>query len=104
MTPADQLEVLAERIAALEFDLAVLRASLAEHVRTRRIVVVDEAGVERIVLDARHRTGSVLVRLAGVEGATTGVEVYASEPDVGRGEVGMCVLRDGDVVSRWSAG
>ena len=104
MSAADPEFGIEERLAALELDLAMLRASVEERLRTRRIAVVDEDGVERIVLDARHRTGSVLVRVAGSNGTTTGVEVYACQPDVGAPEVGLCVLRDGDVVSRWTAG
>lgn len=68
------------------------------------MVVVDEDGVERVVIDARHRTGSVLVRLAGPRGGSTGIEIYACESDGGEPELGWCVVRDGEVVSRWTAG
>jgi hypothetical protein len=107
MTAADQSERvddLAARLATLELELAMVRASVEERLRTRRLAVVDEQGVERIVLDARHRTGSVLVRIEGPDGCTTGVEIYANQSDDGAHEVGLCVLRDGDVVSRWTAG
>lgn len=100
----DQTSRIEDRLASLELELALLRASVEERLRTRQIVVVDEEGVERIVLDARHGTGSVLVRLAGPPGRTTGVEVYASQPELGPPEIGLCVLRDGDVVSRWTSG
>jgi hypothetical protein len=104
MTSADQLTGLQDRLATLELELALLRASVEERLRSRRIAVVDEDGIERVVLDARHGTGSVLVLLPGDGGSTTGVEVYASQSEVGPPEVGVCVLRDGDVVSRWTAG
>src|SRR3954467_7974663 len=104
MTVTEQLERLEDRLAALEFELALLRASVEERLRTRQIVVVDESGSERIVLDARHGTGSVLVHLSGAAGATTGVEIYASEPEIGPPEIGVCVIREGNVVSRWTAG
>lgn len=100
----DQLDALHERIAALEVDLAMLRASLEEHHRTRRLAVVDDHGTERLVLEARHGTGSVLVRVPGPEGATTGIEVFATDAETGPAELGWCVLRDGDVVSRWTVG
>ena len=100
----EQLERLEDRLAALEFELALLRASVEERLRTREVVVVDEHGSERIVLGARHGTASVVVHLAGPAGSTTGVEIYASEPELGPPEIGVCVLRDGDVVSRWIAG
>jgi len=107
MTAADERERvddLAARLATLELEVAMVRASVEERLRTRRLAVVDELGVERVVLDARHRTGSVLVRINGSDGSTTGVEIYASENEDGAHEVGLCVVRDGDVVSRWTAG
>lgn len=104
MQMPDQLSRLEDRLASLELELALLRASVEERLRTRQIVVIDDDGHERIVLDARRGTGSILVRIPGPGGTTTGVEVYASQPEVGPAEVGLCVLRDGDVVSRWTAG
>jgi hypothetical protein len=101
---SQQVDDLAAQVASLELDLAMVRASVEQHLRTRRLAVVDEAGVERIVLDARHGTGSILVRVHGPDGRTTGVEIYASQAEDGQHEVGLCVLRDGDVVSRWTAG
>lgn len=95
---------LESRLASLELEIAMVRASVEQHLRTRRLAVVDEQGVERVVLDARRGTGSVLVRIAAADGSTTGVEVFASEPEGGPAEIGLCVLRDGDVVSRWTAG
>jgi hypothetical protein len=100
----ERLEQLHARVAALEAELDLLRATTGERLRTRCLVIEDDDGNARVVLDARQRTGSVLVRFAGPPGATTGVELYATEAvdDVGPGELGWCVLRDGDVVSRWS--
>lgn len=106
MTVADseRIDELAARLATLELEVAMVRASVEERLRTHRLAVVDEDGIERIVLDAHRRTGSVLVRIDGPGGRTTGVEVYANEDEDGAHEVGLCVLRDGDVVSRWIAG
>ncbi len=107
MTPAEHAERLAvveSRLASLELEVAMIRASVEQHLRTRRLAVVDDHGIERIVLDAGRQTGSVLVRISGAQGGTSGVEIYASEPDDGPPEIGLCVLRDGDVVSRWTAG
>ena len=83
------------RLAALEAQVA----GLEETVRSRRIAVVDEDGVERVVLSAAQRTGSVLVRLAGRAGATTGIEVVASEPEDEAPVVGVARIEDGDVVA-----
>jgi hypothetical protein len=107
MTAADQgdrVDDLAARLATLELEVAMVRASVEEHLRTRRLAVVDERGVERVVIDARNRTGSVLVHIDRPDGRTTGVEIYANQSEDGEDEVGVCVLRDGDVVSRWTAG
>jgi hypothetical protein len=104
MTASEQIDQLEDRLASLELELAMLRASVEERLRTRRLVVVDEHGVERIVLEATSTTGSVLVRLAGAAGQTTGMEIYATESEGGAPDLGWCVLRNGDVVSRWIAG
>lgn len=101
---ADGLVHLEQRIAALEAEVAMWRATVGERVRTRSLVIEDEAGIARVVLDARHRTGSVLVRFDGRPGETSGIELYACDAEEGDGELGWCVLRDGDVVSRWTAG
>lgn len=103
MTP-DDLAQLEQRIAALEAEVAMWRATVGERLRSRSLVIEDDDGVARIVLEARHRTGSVLVRLPGPPGQTTGIELYACEGADGVGELGWCVLRAGDVVSRWTAG
>lgn len=94
---------LPQRLARLEREVAELRAGLRQQVETRRVVIVDEGGAHRVVLDARHETGSVLVRIPGLDGETTGIELYATELEADPPEVGWCLLRDGDVVSRWTA-
>lgn len=98
-----ELSSLAERVAALEGELAALRADLRDRVETHRVVIVDDQGNERVALDARHDTGSVLVRIPGTDGQTTGIELYATELEADPAEFGWCLLRDGDVISRWTA-
>ena len=88
-------EPLAARVAALEAEVAALRVE----VRTERVVVADAHGVARVVLSAAASTGSVLVRLPGPPGATTGLELYASEVPGEAPAVGVCHLRDGEVVA-----
>ncbi|MFN8017467.1 MAG: hypothetical protein U0P45_05020 [Acidimicrobiales bacterium] len=83
------------RIAALEAQVASLRRELV----TGRVVVMDADGVARVVLSAEGRTGSVLVRLAGPPGATTGMELVAAEPEGEEPVVAVAELRDGDVVA-----
>ena len=91
------------RLDELQAEVAALRAELARGVVTRRVAVVDAEGVERVVLDSVERTGSVLVRADRPQMHTTGVEVFASENE-DEVEAGLCVLVDGDVVSRWTSG
>ncbi len=81
------------RIAALEATVAELRNALV----TRRVAVVDDAGIERVILSADARTGSVLVRLDRPPGATTGVELFACEPLDEEPLLGLCTLTDGNV-------
>ncbi|MCB1040384.1 MAG: hypothetical protein R2701_02130 [Acidimicrobiales bacterium] len=85
---------LADRVAQLEARLD----ALARIVVTRRVVVVDGEGVERVVLSAAPGTGSVLVRLDRPEGRTTGVELVACEPSDEQPIVGLVELREGEVV------
>jgi hypothetical protein len=69
-----------------------------DELRTRRLVIVDADGADRIVLEAGPTHGSVLVRAAGGDG-TVGVELYAVDPIEADGpEVGLALVVDGDVV------
>ncbi len=97
----DPIEALAERVALLEAAVRDLtaRVSGSEGLATNRLAIVDGAGVERIVLETVAGTASVLVRVPSPPGATTGIELYATPADDGEGpSVGLCVLREGDVV------
>lgn len=92
MTDPDQL---AAQIAVLEARLDALERELV----TRRVVVVDELGIERVVLSAAGATGSVLVRLDRPSGRTTGVELVASDLVDEEPIVALVHLVDGDVVA-----
>lgn len=96
---------LRRRLERLQSSLQELQKEYAREVRTQQVTVEDGAGIERVILSARHQAGSVLVRVDGPEGQTTGTELYAAEdPDGGAPEVGLCLIRRGDVVSRWREG
>lgn len=97
------IEDLEARLAAVEATLELLQVSLSYSMTTQRMTIVDGNGTERVILSATGDTGSVLVRLDGPAGHTTGVELYATSFD-GHGEVGLCLMRDGQVVSRWREG
>lgn len=96
-------------VAELREDLSLLQSSVREmqeeyarELRTQQVTVVDEEGVQRVVLSARYRTGSVLVQVDSPEGLTTGAELYACEdPDGGEPGLGVCLVREGDVVEGW---
>lgn len=86
---------LAARLAHVEAELRALR----REVRTGRVVVVDDDDVERVVVSAERRTGSVLVRLDRPDGATDGLELAACEPPGEAPLLGLVELRGGDVVA-----
>jgi hypothetical protein len=95
-----RLRELAARVGWLEIEGARLRTAIEEQVRTRRVVVVDDAGRERIVLAAHGRFGHVTVVAASAGDDTTAVELFATDPVDGDGaEVGVAVIDEGDVVA-----
>lgn len=61
MTNAERLDRLEAENRELRDDLNVLRASLATEVRTRRLVVEEEDGFERIVAEGHGTRGTVEV-------------------------------------------
>lgn len=107
MSDALQGEVaeLRERLERLSSSVRDLQEEYAREVRTRRVTVVDDEGVQRVVLSARQHCGSVLVRVNRPAGSTTGAELYAWEdPDSGETDAGVCLVRDGEVVEGWPDG
>ncbi|CCM65358.1 hypothetical protein BN381_70057 [Candidatus Microthrix parvicella RN1] len=97
---------LVRELASLRRELGELKVGLAEQVTTRRLVVVDGDGVQRVVVRADQTTGSVLVRVDAAAGETTGVELFAVEPvnDVGTAEAGVALYQAGEVAGSWPAG
>lgn len=92
---------LGHEVDGLKNQVAALRESvdaLSEEITTGRVVVVDETGQQRVVLDARETYGAVVVRTDSPPGATTGIELYATGALGEQGpKMGLCVLRDGEV-------
>jgi len=102
----DRTRELVERIEQLEAQLDRLTtgATPEAELRARRLVIVDDDGAERVVIETVAGTGSVLVRVPGRSGATTGVELFATPADgADAASVGLCVVREGDVVRWWPA-
>jgi len=79
----------AARVAALEAAVH----SLAQEVRTRRLVVRDDAGDDRIVAEVRGATAELRVMTAAAAGA---VVVFATEPSDLDGGVGVQLWARGD--------
>jgi hypothetical protein len=98
--PATALRDLVDRLGTLEEEVAELRESLAREVRSRRIVVVEEDGFERIVLGARDRFGHVSVQSRTAVGTSTTAELFANDGlDGDAAEVGVALTDRGEVVS-----
>lgn len=99
----DGADPLADRIERLEAAVQTLRADRDRgEVRARRVAVIDEAGQERVVIETSSGTGSVLVRVPGAPGRTTGIELHATPAEDGDGPIlGVSILRDGDVEEVW---
>jgi hypothetical protein len=74
-------------------------------VRTRRLVVVERGGFERVVAEGGSTHGSLAVRArSGVSGSTK-VELFADDPIDGDGtNVGVALGRAGNVVATLEVG
>jgi hypothetical protein len=59
----------------------------SDEVRTRRLVIVDDDGTDRIVAEVRRSIAEVRVALPDIDGHTGSVQIYAAEHD-GKGELG----------------
>lgn len=108
LDPSDPADVaLAARLDALDAAigdvaarLARLRGALAGEIRTRRLVVAEPDGFERVVAEATGGLGAVLVRTRTTGPGTVGVEVFAADPVGGDpAHVGVALLDGGDVVA-----
>lgn len=95
-----RLDALDTAIGDVAARLARLRRTLAGEVRTRRLVVAEADGFERVVADATGGVGAVTVRTRTHGPGTVGVEVFAADP-VGDdpAHVGVALLDGGDVVA-----
>lgn len=97
------LQDLAERLAALEAAMA----SLEIEVRTRRLVVTDDSGVDRIVGTVEHGTAelSLLAGVSALDGRTELV-AFAAGGDEALGlesRIGVQLRRRGDEVAELAA-
>jgi hypothetical protein len=94
------LRELAARVSVLELEGEHLRDSMAEQLRTRRVVVVGEDGHERVVLGAHDQFGHVTVFAASSKRDTTCAELFVTDPVDGDGaEIGLALIEAGDTVA-----
>lgn len=98
--PQAHLGQLVERIDSMGRELVELRRALGEEVRTRRVVVVEDDGFERIVLGAAARFGHVTVQARSAGGEPACVELFANDRINGGGaHVGVALSDAGDVAA-----
>jgi hypothetical protein len=97
--PAWALE-LASEIDDLRLQLAGLRRSLSNEVRTRRVVVEEADGFDRVVLEARSIFGGVEVRSRARLGEATAAGLFALDPGDGDpAQVGVSLSDRGNIVA-----
>lgn len=110
--PDDPREVLADRVRALEGEVRRLRdafdthrASQADEVRTRRLLVVDRDGFERVVAEGGEAQAVLSVRARTHAPGSTKVELFADDPGDGdAANVGLALGRAGDIVAALEVG
>ncbi len=86
------------RLGAVERLLGELIEHLGHEVRTRRVVVVEDDGFERVILASGGRHGEVTVAARNPGVGTTAAELYAHDAVEGDGpHAGVALIEDGDV-------
>jgi len=89
-----------DQVAQLRADVEGLRAALADEVRTRRVVVEDEHGNERVLITGGQTYGSVCVRaLDPPQDGVVTIELFAVDSiDADPPEVGLAITVGGTTV------
>lgn len=96
----EAIERVAAEVAAVREELRRLQERQAEVVRTRRLVVEDADGFERVVVAGRGRYGHLTVSARAPVGRSVCAELFANDPLEGSGaHVGVALSDGGDVVS-----
>lgn len=90
---ARQASSLATELAELRAAVTQLRAGLAAQIRTRRVEVVDDHGVQRVVMSASEHGASVGVHLPSGRRGSTCIELFGF--DAIRRRTGPCRRRPG---------
>ena len=103
-SPDDHLSA---RLATLEATVAEVRArlrrlhrQLGDEVRTRRLVIDEADGFERVVLEGNASFGAVTVRARSAGPGTVAVDVFAADGRDGEpAHIGVALIDAGDVVA-----
>src|SRR5882762_4519852 len=94
---AAAIDALTDRVRQLTEELLELRRSSDREVRTRRLVVVEEDGFERIVAEGGGRFGQVTVYGRTPDGRSTCVELFVNDPvDANAAHAGMALVDGGE--------
>lgn len=81
--PTRRATVLRGEVQRLRAEVAELRTCLAAEIRTRRLVVVDERGIERIITSVTPQLADLTVYSAGDGGDEAWVAMRASATSAG---------------------
>lgn len=98
---------LSARLADLEASVADVRArlrrlhrQLGDEVRTRRLVIEEADGFERVVLEGNASFGAVTVRARTTAPGTVAVDLFAADGRDGEpAHIGVALVDGGDVVA-----
>lgn len=95
-----RLATLEAAVAEIRSRLARLRHHLGEEVRTRRLVVTEADGFERVVLEGNRSYGAVTVRARSAGPGTVAVDIFAADAlDGDPAHIGVALIDAGDVVA-----
>ena len=97
---SEERPVTAEQLAVVQQEVAALRAELRTEVRTRRVVVIEDDGFERIVLSADESHGEIVVAARPSEDRSTKAVLFALDSEDAEGPfVGMELVDRGNSVA-----
>ena len=93
-----------ERLEAVERLLGKMIERTATELRTRRLVVIEDDGFERVVIDALGSHGEVTVTARGGSSGSTAVDLFAHDASEGDGaSAGLALVERGSVVGSFAA-
>ena len=72
---------LTEEVRPLREELAALRRELADEVRTRRVVVVEPDGFERVILYAEETHGGITLGGRSERGRSTALDIHVDDAE-----------------------